>query len=361
VQHIVRLEAVGPQDRDAMGGKAVSLGELCRLGMRVPPGFAIGTTAYLRALDASGHRPAIADLLGGLNVDDLEDVTVRCAEVRRLITEMPVDPDVERAIRRGYEDLEEACGIAQIPVAVRSSARGEDSAGASFAGEHDTFLWVSGVDAVVSAVRKCWASLFTDRATCYRVEMGIDAAAPAMGVVVQKMVRSSSGGVAFTLDPSNGDRSAIAIDSAWGFGEGVVSGDVTPDSFLVDKVTFTIVRRVISVKAHEYRLGDTGEVQRLPIDDERSGRPSLSDEQAIALARLARQLERTAGRPQDVEWAVDADLVSADDHGIVLLQCRPETVWSERLRNASPKHAPADLMSGIVSTLMSPLHARPED
>jgi pyruvate,water dikinase len=260
VQHIVRLEAVGPQDRDAMGGKAVSLGELCRLGMRVPPGFAIGTTAYLRALDASGHRPAIADLLGGLNVDDLEDVTVRCAEVRRLITEMPVDPDVERAIRRGYEDLEEACGIAQIPVAVRSSARGEDSAGASFAGEHDTFLWVSGVDAVVSAVRKCWASLFTDRATCYRVEMGIDAAAPAMGVVVQKMVRSSSGGVAFTLDPSNGDRSAIAIDSAWGFGEGVVSGDVTPDSFLVDKVTFTIVRRVISVRCSDCRSTTSGPV-----------------------------------------------------------------------------------------------------
>ena len=168
-------------------------------------------------------------------------------------------------------------------MAVRSSATSEDSPDASFAGEHDTYLWIRGEDAVVDAVRRCWASLFTDRATCYRVEMGYDHRTVEMSVVVQKMVRPISAGVAFTLNPSNGDRSTVAIDSAWGFGEGVVSGEVTPDNFLVDKVLYEISKRRVAVKEVEFRLSDHDTVEKVPLEGERAtrlqpdGRPAQGD------------------------------------------------------------------------------------
>ena len=146
------------------------------------------------------------------------------------------------------------CGDGDVPVAVRSSATCEDQPDASFAGEHDTYLWVRGGDAVCRHVLRCWASLFTDRGIAYRIERGYGRASVAMSVGVQQMVAPRAAGVAFTLNPLNGDRSQIAIDASWGFGEAVVSGEVTPDNFLVDKVMGTITRRTISAKTLEYRL-----------------------------------------------------------------------------------------------------------
>ena len=216
-----------------------------------------------------------------------------------------------------------------MPVAVRSSATSEDSPDASFAGEHDTYLWVRGADQVVDAVRRCWASLFTDRATCYRVEMGYDHRSVEMSVVVQKMVRPIAAGVAFTLNPENGDRSAVAIDAAWGFGEGVVSGEITPDNYLVDKVLYEISRRAVSNKEHEYRLTDHD------IGREGRGRPgaghgTVPDGRADQDDRAGSPgpPSATTGRPQDIEWAVDWDLPEGEN--VILLQARPETFWSKK-------------------------------
>jgi pyruvate,water dikinase len=305
------------------------------------------------ARDHSGAMPAIHEQMAGLDVSDLAAVSARAAAVRELIMTWPVPDRVETDIRASYRQLCERTGVQDVPVAVRSSATCEDSPDASFAGEHDTFLWVRGADRVIARVRRCWASLFTDRAVCYRAQMGYASAALEMCVAVQKMVRPRAAGVAFTLNPADGDRSAVAIDSAWGFGEGVVSGEVTPDNFLVDKVLGSISRRTVSAKTHAHRLCDDGQVRRVELPPEEAAAPSLSDAEITAIARYARAAEKHYGCPQDVEWAVDADL--PDGANIVLLQARPETVWSKKKVVVSTG---ADSLSSIVSTLVNPLYAR---
>ena len=277
--------------------------------------------------------------------------------MRDLIGSWEIPPVVETAIREAYRQLCELTEIGRVAVAVRSSATSEDSPDASFAGEHDTYLWVRGADDVLTHVRRCWASLFTDRAIAYRVQMGYSHLDVEMCVAVQKMVRPRAAGVAFTLDPTNGDRSTVAIDSAWGFGEAVVSGEVTPDNFLVDKVMDVVSRRTVSDKRHAYRLGDDDTVHRVELSPQESAAPSLTDAEVTAVARLARAAERHYGCPQDVEWAVDSDL--PDGANVVLLQARPETVWSKRpVRVTSDADLGADPLHSIVRTLVNPLHTR---
>jgi pyruvate,water dikinase len=179
-----------------------------------------------------------------------------------------------------------------------------------------------------------------------------------MCVAVQQMVRPRSAGVAFTLNPGNGDRSAVAIDSAWGFGEGVVSGEVTPDNFLVDKVLGVITQRTVSAKRHAWLLAGDDQVRRVELDAGQSAAPSLTDAEIVAVARLARAAERHYGCPQDVEWALDSDQHGGgrdDGLHVVLLQSRPETVWSKKKVTVSTG---LDPMASIVATLSSPLHAR---
>lgn len=354
---VIWFEGYRADMRAEVGGKAASLGEMLGVGLPVPPGFALRTSAFRASRDGSNLDSQLARLLHGLDTDNTDMVSERCAEIRGLIETMPIEAEVRDELQRAYLELCRVSQMDDVPVAVRSSATSEDSPDASFAGEHDTFLWVRGADQVLDAVRRCWASLFTDRATCYRVEMGYEHRTVEMGVVVQKMVHPISAGVAFTLNPSDGDRSQIAIDSAWGFGEGVVSGEITPDNFLVDKVLLEISRRKISTKAHEFRLSDHDTVDKVEIDEERATSSSLTDAQIKAIAHLAKAAEKHYGCPQDIEWAVDVD--SPDGENIVLLQARPETVWSKRRRPpVSAGASSTDFMSSIVSTLMNPLHTR---
>jgi len=339
-----------------VGGKAASLGEMTGANLPVPPGFALTTQAYRTCRDAADLDSTLSRLLYGLDVNDTAMVSERCSEIRAAILQMPMDQEVERALRAAYTELCQRSGVEDVPVAVRSSATSEDSPDASFAGEHDTYLWVRGGDSVVDAVRRCWASLFTDRATCYRVEMGYEHRSVEMSVVIQKMIRPIAAGVAFTLNPSDGDRSVIAIDAAWGFGEGVVSGEITPDNFLVDKVLFEITKRNVSRKEVEFRLSDHDTVEKVSLDDARATTPSVTDAQLKAIAKLARAAERHYGCPQDIEWAVDSDLPDGDN--VVLLQARPETVWSKKTPAAPAAGVGVDTMSSIVSTLMSPLYTK---
>jgi len=284
-------------------------------------------------------------------------VTQRCREIREAFSKMEMVPEVEVDLRNAYRELCQVSGTQDIPVAVRSSATSEDSPDASFAGEHDTYLWIRGEEAVIDAVRRCWASLFTDRATCYRVEMGYEHKSVEMSVVIQKMVHPISAGVAFTLNPVNGDRSQVCIDSAWGFGESVVSGEVTPDNYLIDKVLMEIGQRKVSVKEMEFKLSDHDSVERAELDEERAKSPSLTDAQIKAIVKLAKLAEKHYGCPQDIEWAVDADLPEGSN--VVLLQSRPETVWSKKTRSTSQgAQSSGDFMASIVSTLMNPLHTK---
>ena len=227
---------------------------------------------------------------------------------------------------------------APVPVAVRSSATAEDLPDASFAGQQDTYLWLDGVKAVTEHIRQCWASLFTSRAIIYRLKNNIPNEGLSMAVVVQKMVNARVSGVAITMDPTNGDRSKITIDSSYGVGEMVVSGQVTPDNIMLDKVTLAVISEHLGDK-HAELVPDAvaGRLVEREVDAERRGRRSLTDAELTAVAQMAKRAEKHYKCPQDIEWALDADL--PDGENLLLLQSRPETVHSSK--PARPHGSPA--------------------
>jgi pyruvate, water dikinase len=338
-----------------VGGKCASLGTMLQAGLPVPPGFAVTTDAYETLRSHPELRHSVHEKLAAIDLKDPVGLGEASREIRRLIEHVPLPDDIATAIARNYEVLCEFCDVEDIPVAVRSSATAEDLPDASFAGQQDTYLWVEGVDAVLDHVKKCWSSIFTDRAIAYRHETGHDHEVISMSVGIQKMIQPRVAGVAFTLNPADGDRSQIAIDASWGFGEAVVSGEVTPDNFLVDKVLLEVTRRTVSTKAHEYVLGPNGGIELVPVDKERRDLPCLTDKELRAVAVAAKRAEKYYGSPQDIEWAIDAHLPDGDD--IVLLQSRPETVWSRKPRR-QVSDGTGNLMDGIVATLLSPVHTR---
>lgn len=351
-QYIVRFDRYQATDRARVGGKNASLGEMMAAGLPVPPGFAITTDGYHTLRDHPEVRETVRGLLAAADLGDQQGLEQISQEVRRIIEAASLDATLVEQVRAAYARLCEHCALDDAPVAVRSSATAEDLPNASFAGEHDSYLWIRGADSVLDRVSRCWSSIFTARAISYRRQMGYDDVI-SMSVGVQRMVLPRTAGVAFTLNPINGDRSIIAIDASWGLGEAVVAGEVNPDNFLVDKVLFEIVHRAISCKAIEYRVTDAHLVERVAVDRERQTLPSLTDHEVRAVASLARKAEKHYGQPQDIEWAIDSEL--PDGANVVLLQSRPETVWSRRTREPI---APGTGVESILTTLLSPLNSR---
>ncbi len=342
--------------RPLVGGKNASLGELIGASLPVPPGFAITTDAYDTLRRNDGLATTVNDLLGRVDHEDPVGLREISVAIRSAMEAAPIDPAITRDVVAAYELLCERCDTPNVPVAVRSSATAEDLPDASFAGQQDTFLWITGADAVAHYVVRCWSSIFTDRAISYRHGTGHDHERIAMSVGIQKMVRPKTAGVAFTLNPSDGDRSQIAIDASYGFGEAVVSGEVTPDNFLVDKVIMEVVRRTVSPKHMELVLdpGTNGVVRR-DVERHRQTIACMTDDEIKAVAGMAKRAEQHYGSPQDVEWAIDDDLPAPNN--VVLLQSRPETVWSRKPRRSVARPS-TGLMDGIVSTLLSPVHSR---
>jgi pyruvate,water dikinase len=354
-EFVVWYDRYDSEQKDLVGGKNASLGEMMRAGLPVPPGFALTTDAYGLIWRDRELVDSVNELLRGLDHADFAHNLDVSNKIRHLIESEPVPDEVVDAVGTAYEALCMHCDVNDLPVAVRSSATAEDMPDASFAGQQDTFLWVCGLPSVIEHTRRCWSSLFTDRAIAYRHQRGYMHTVIAMSVAVQKMVDPISSGVAFTLNPTNGDRSQVAIDASWGLGEAVVSGEVTPDNFLVDKVLREIVTRKISTKLVEYRLTGHGVVEKLPIETERQTRPSVTDDDLIAIAMLARRAEKHYGCPQDVEWAIDRHLPTGEN--VIMLQSRPETVWSQKTV-APVSNVGTDPLTSIVSTLVSPLHQK---
>ena len=353
---IVWFNDYRPEDRPRVGGKNAGLGEMMEAGLPVPPGFAVTVDAFDTIRDHPELVARVRDLLASADLSDPTGLRPVSSSIRSVIESAPMSPTVEGAIRSAYGRLSDHCGLENAPVAVRSSATAEDLPDASFAGQQDTFLWVRGADQVVEHVKRCWSSLFTARAMVYRNEMGHGHETVSMSVGVQQMVDARAAGVAFTLDPTTGDRSQISIDASWGLGEAVVSGEVTPDNFMVDKVILEIHNRTISPKHIELiRSPDGSGVLRRDVEAGRRDRPSVTDPELLEIARMAKTAERYFGAPQDIEWAVDRHLPA--DGNVVLLQSRPETVWS---RQAPRKVASSggNFMDSIVSTLLDPVHTR---
>lgn len=336
---------------ERLGGKCNSLAIMTSAGMPVPPGFAVTTDAFDKVMDETGLRHRILEILAGLDVHDVADVADverRAEHVRELILTQEIPDDVREEVVGAYRALMERCG-GEVAVAVRSSATAEDLPDASFAGQQDTYLWLIGRDEVAAHVRRCWASLYTSRAIIYRLKNGIPNEGLSMAVAVQKMVDAKVAGVAMTVDPSNGDRSTIVIDAAWGLGETVVSGHVTPDNLHVDKVMLTISEEHIGDKHVELVPdADARSVAEREVEPERRAVRCLSDVEVAAVATMAKRAERHFGGPQDIEWAIDRTLPEGE--GLLLLQSRPETVWSAKAPDAK---APASTGFGIASITQS--------
>jgi pyruvate,water dikinase len=343
-------------DEASLGGKCASLVRMVRSGAPVPPGFAVTTAAWQRMLAQHGLGETIASAVAHLPPGDVAAHHSAALHVGEAFARRALPDAVAQAVAFDYRALCRAEGADDdLPVAVRSSATAEDLPDASFAGQQDTYLWVVGTEAVQQRVRDCWASLYTARAIGYRADRGLAQADVQMAVGVQKMVNARVAGVAMTLDPLNGDRSRIAIDASWGLGEAVVSGEVTPDHFVVDKVQRAVVSRIVAPKAIEV-VPDAAHARTVKQDVPAARRnvPCLNDRQILAVADMARRLEKQFGCPQDVEWAIE-DAPGAADGRLMLLQCRPETVWTQHKR--TPCHAAAGL-NGLVTNLLTPVRIR---
>lgn len=301
MSHTRPLAELRAADAGAFGAKSAVLGELIAAGIPVPPGFAVSTSAYAAFVEES--TPAFTP------------EAMRAA---------PVPDAVLEEIARRYAELG-----ADVPVAVRSSALGEDSEEATFAGQQETILWVRGAERVCEAVRECWASLYSAPAVAYRSRLATTE--PAMGVAVQEMVDAEVSGVLFTCNPVSGDPSMVAINASWGLGLAVVGGEVTPDDYLVSKVTREVVREHVQTKEVEYVPGESGAV-KVDVPAERRAAACLDAAAIEQLVDLARVVERYFGSHQDVEWAF------ARDGGLHVLQSRPVTAMHA---TAPPKETSA--------------------
>ncbi|HEX8695027.1 MAG TPA: PEP/pyruvate-binding domain-containing protein [Longimicrobium sp.] len=298
----------------AAGGKGASLARLTQGGFPVPPGVVVPAAAYRAFLAAV---PGLEARIAALTPGDAAALHAQCAEVRALLVSHPLPPEVDQALRARLPPL-----LGGGRVSVRSSATLEDLAGAAFAGQHDTYLDVAGVDGVIEAVRRCFASLWEDRAVRYRHERGFGAAGAAMAVVVQRMVASEVAGVAFSMNPVTGDLDQVVVNAAFGLGETVVSGEGGIDQYVLSRRTGEVVQRAVGTKAHALVSTRHG-TERVEVPPEKRDAPALSDAELAELLRLVVRVERFYAFPQDTEWAVAGGT-------LYLLQSRPVTEFPAR-------------------------------
>ncbi|WP_276814400.1 phosphoenolpyruvate synthase [Desulfurococcus amylolyticus] len=355
---VLWLEEVRKEDVPLVGGKNANLGEMINAGIPVPPGFAVTAYAFKYFLEKTGLGEKIYGMLRKLDVNNTKELEETTAKIREMIMNQPMPPEVEEEIKKYYIELAKKLGMDpnKLRVAVRSSATAEDLPEASFAGQQDTYLNVYGADSVVYHVKRCWASLFTARATFYRVAQGIPHEKTFMSVTVQKMVNSRSAGVMFTLHPVTGDENVVVIEGSWGLGESVVGGKVTPDEFVVDKKTLSIAEKHINRKIFMITFDPAlGKNVHLKWDDQKGrwvaeegenispplaqvanpDKQALTEEEVRKLAELALLIQRHYGKHMDIEWAIDSDLQFPAN--VFIVQARPETVWSTRKAKEAEK------------------------
>jgi pyruvate, water dikinase len=340
-KYIKFFDELGIKDVPQVGGKNASLGEMYRKltskGVRVPNGFATTSAAYNHFMDGSGLKKKIRVILKGLNTHDVRDLMKRGEKVRKTIMAGKFPKDLEKEILEAYIKLSSDYGVKATDVAVRSSATAEDLPDASFAGQQDTYLNIKGGKYIIDAVKRCVASLFTNRAISYRVDKGFDHFDIALSAGIQKMVRSDKGssGVMFTIDTESGFAGTVLVNSIYGLGENIVQGKVNPDEFYIFKPTRAIISKSIGHKRLRmvYNNNPKSPVKdiKVPLKDQK--KQSITDKQAIALADWGVIIEKHYKKPMDIEWAFDG--ISKE---LFIIQARPETVQSRRDPNRIEKY-----------------------
>ncbi len=331
MEAVAWFKDVGIADRPTVGGKGGSLGELTQAGIDVPAGFVVTVAAFEQFLAVLEAREPIRPLVEALDPDDLGAARKLSEKLRARVVGDEMPAEVKDALKAAHAQL---CEDGQ-PVAVRSSATTEDAEDASFAGLQDTFLWVLDADDMIARTRECWASLYSVESMTYRRKHDIPESRVAMAVVVQRMVNSRCAGVMFTRSPTSGDKSVITIEGAWGLGSSVVSGEVTPDKWVLGKITGEISQRDISDKhARQVPAPQGGGIVEVANEDDKRSAPCLTDDELLALREVGRRIERHYGKAQDIEWALD------QDGKVLLLQSRPETVWAMKDAQNAPVKKP---------------------
>jgi len=340
----VWFNEVTKDDVPSVGGKGANLGEMTRANIPVPPGFIITAYAYFDFLQRAKITDKIRELLKPLDANDSKQLQQIAGEVKQVILNAPMPPDVASEIKEAY--IKMGKGL----VAVRSSATAEDLPEASFAGQQRTFLNVQGEEEVVAAVQGCWASLFEPRAIFYREQQGFDHFKVGIAVPVQKMVQSQASGVMFTLEPVTSDRSKIIIEAVFGLGESIVGGEVTPDLYIVDKEGLKISTKKIGTQ--DWKLvrnpasGDKEANIQVPLPPSSQSQQKISDDDIIHLAKLGKQLEDHYQFPQDIEWAIE-------DNQVFIVQTRPVTTIREVAEVTHEIEAPILLTGASASPGMA--------
>jgi pyruvate,water dikinase len=295
------------------GGKGANLGDMAQAGLPIPPGYVICAPAYRKMLERQGLDGQINDLMQKIDRNNFAQLKTIEREARQLVESAAFPEDLYERVIESYRALGN-----NVAVAVRSSATAEDCAGASFAGQQETFLNIVGEQELAKAIKRCWSSLYTPQAMFYRAQQGFDSCSVSMGVVVQKLINSEKSGVIFTVDPVLRNHFQMIVEAVWGLGEGIVSGTITPDHYQVDRETYEIIGEFLPEKNIMVVKDGQGGVQTLTVPAERARSPVLTPDELKRLVGLGNQVERHFGSPQDIEWGIEAG-------EIYLLQSRPIT------------------------------------
>ncbi len=310
-EYIKHFSEINKEHLPLVGGKGANLGEMYAK-FAIPEGFCITIDAFDEFLEQAGIKEQIHERLAQLDVEKTEDLQRVSDEIQELIKKTPIPLHIIDEIKRHHERI---VGF----VAVRSSATAEDLPKASFAGQQDTYLNIKGEDAVVEAVKDCWSSLFNARAIYYRVKNNFKHEDVSIAVVVQEMVDAAVAGVAFTVNPINKDHNQMVIEGAFGLGETVVSGSITPDTHIVQKEPLKILETHVGTQKYALYQDENGGNKKVELSDEEGGKRKLTDEQVLAIASEVKRIEAHYSKPQDIEWAIDKN------GKLHILQSRPIT------------------------------------
>ena len=334
------LEEIGKHDTSFAGGKGANLGEMYRSHLPVPPAFVVTVKAYETFLASNALYPKVEKMLSTFDYDDITKLDRDAAEIRKLIESSKMPAELTQEIALAYAELRRRCGGRRIPVAVRSSATMEDLREASFAGQQITLLNVKGMAELLKSIKRCWGSVYTARAAFYRAKKGFGFKGIPTAVVVQEQIMSDTAGVGFTVHPMTGDRGQIVIESSYGQGEEIVSGGVTPDTFVIDKRTRKVVEQRISHKPRMKVASRKGSgLEDAAVPEKMRDRPSLDGSEIEELRKLAMALEEHYDYPQDFEWTIEKGK-------IFLVQTRAVTVLAKAAkRQAGAKVVP--LLKGL--------------
>jgi pyruvate,water dikinase len=313
---VIWFEELGQGDNDLVGKKCANLGEMTRMGLRVPPGFALSVEAYRDFMAMTGVVGEIASYLAKVQPKDIKQFTQSSAEIRQIVQSKAMPREMEEAIVSHYKELCRRCA-AEVAVSTRSAGP------SSHPGQYETYLNVVGNSDVVDKVKRVWASTFNPRSLAFRSRKKMALESDPIGVAVLRMVNARAAGVIFTADPNTGDTGRMIIEANWGLGESVVSGESTPDVYILDKASLKIIEKKLGPKSRYVTFKEVGVAEK-ELPPEKCGKFCLSDDEVREIGRLGKLLEEHFGKPQDAEWAVEEGVPPPES--IILLQTRAEVI-----------------------------------